>query len=442
MNGNIVNTALTLATDLFNLTNIGNWQLAPASYNGVALMVPIGNADISMDSFGVNVDQIPFSGAYTALQEFTGDKVIPFGTHLGVSNVKDQISRRVVIHDIPGRDGNYFEQQGWSGETFTIQAVFWGIGYQVLYQQALINMLNDAVVNPANLNILVHPVRGTIQNCLLMSYSIDNSYARANCCVLNLTFKADNTPFTKAFPISPLTKLYEEIAAIAQGVENIAGAISLLSTLFTGSNTLGGQLGAVQQVPLVASANGSPATLNPLIRSRIDLLNTANERLSNILLYCSKLLYTYMKPPTFNDFYLSPVVINFAELPELFRFVTIFTANEVGILINYYTERVMETIALYNQYNLNLVFATKLDALRNSIVSLSQFAEILLVLQNTDTQLYVVPYDMSLRQVCFLNGISFLDADITPLLLINRDVIGSVNLIPKGTLLKLRTLNG
>ncbi len=442
MNGNVVNTTLTLVDDLFNLTNLGNWQLAPASYNGVALMVPTGNADISTDSFSINVDQIPFAGAYTALEEFTGDKVIPFGTHLGVTQVKDQINRRLVIHDIPGRDGNYFEQQGWSGETFTIQAVFWGIGYQVLYQQALINLLNDSIISPANRNILVHPIRGTVQNCLLTSYVIDNTYARANCCILHLTFKADNTPFTKAFPISPLTKLYEEIAAIAQGVEDIAGAISLLSTLFTGSNAFGGQLSAIQQVPLVTSANGSPAGLNPLIRSRIDLLNTANTRLSNILLYCSKLLYTYMKPPTFNDFYLSPVVIDFSDLPELFRFVTIFTSTEVGILINYYTNQVIETIALYGKYNLNLVFASKLDSLRNSVVSLSQFAELLLELQNVDTQLYVVPYDMSLRQVCWLNGISFLNADITPLLLINRDVIGSVNLIPKGTIIKLRTLNG
>ena len=434
MANNTLNNVLTIAQDILQLSGLENWQLQPASYNGVAFMMAVNQY--------VNVDQIPFSGAYSAIQELTGTNTLPFGTSMGTYNVTDSIKRRLVIHDIPGRNGNFFEDQGWSGETFTLKAIFFGIGYQVLYQQALVGMLDDTKVAPSNLHVLVHPVRGVINNCLLTEYSIDNRAGMAQACVLNLTFKADNTPYTETIAISPLTKLYEKIAAIQQLVQDTASAVELTSILFSGSLIGSSGLSGTQRLGTTASANGDMSTLNPLIRAQIDTISDACQRMSNILLYCTKLLYTYMAPPGFRDFYLDPVVIDFSELPELFRFVTIFTDTEIGIIMDYYSNQTAATIALFSVYGLNRILPDKINQLRTSIDQLSQFAELLLLLQDVSTITYKVPYTMSIREVCWLNQIPFLDSDLSPLLLNNRDVIGTTNAIPKGTILKLRQTNG
>lgn len=428
MANGIVNTGMNLAGNALNFFGLGNWQLTTASYNGVNFMVAVPGL--------FNTNQIPFSGAYNALEALTGSADLPYGTSLGTYYVSDDIKRKLVVHPIPGYTGNFIEDMGWEGERFTLEAIFFGIGYQVLLETALVAMLNvNKTVPSESLNVLVHPVRGVINNCWLSSYRITHASTLTHACRLTLNFIADEVPTTANTSLSSYAQLYQKIQEIASIVGNVSGALNAASFFFSGS-----QFTENASYFYNGSPRGEASNLNPLVRQQIDTLNTLNADTNQIYLSCVAVAYQYLKPAGFSDFYLDSLQINLNLLPELFRYVQILTDSEITALVSFYIGVVDALITQYSTYNLDTIFPDVINRYKQTVVLLTQFCQLLLQLDESQTLTYIVPTTMSLRQVLFNLDIDF-NQDLTQLLVNNRDVLISTNYIPAGTVLKIRGSN-
>lgn len=429
MASGIINPAINISGNILQILGLNNWQLETASYNGVNLMVAVPGL--------INVDQIPFSGAYQALEQLIANPELPYGTSLGTYGVTDAITQRIVIHEIPGRDGNFIELMGWKGETFAVECIFFGIGYQVLLQQALTYFTNPAgLVSTEDLNVLVHPVRGAIDPAYLASYKITHAPSACRAARLTLNFISDEIPTTQPASTSSYVQLYQEIQAILALIANLSSILNFSNIALAGS-----PLGINAPMFHNSSARGDSKNINPLIRQQLDILNAANNALSKIFLTCSNLVYIYLKPTNFSDISLESIPLDLTLLPELFRYINILTGAEISTLIEFYIQKANTTILLYGKYELDVIFPDKIDTIKNTIVELTKFSELLLSLSNAGLVTYTVPYTMSLRQALKDNNIDF-NGDISQNLVNNRAVLISTNYILKGTVLSLRKTAG
>lgn len=428
--GDTANAALNYAGNALKILGLDNWQLSTASFNGINFTVAMtpGSA--------FNPNDIPFSGAYDAYESLTGNSDIPFGTSLGTYSVTDSCKAKNVVHPLVNYNGSFIQPMGVEGEKFTLEVIFFGLGYQVLLQKALVGILNiNKTVIPENLNVLVHPVRGVINNCFYDSHTVQHSSGACQAARLTINFITDYVPTTTNESTSTYAKLYEKIQEISTIVAAMSSGLSYVGINFLKTS--------VTQFELQFYTGGSseqPYNVNPLIRQRIGYLNDQNYNLSQTLLSCVYLVYKYIKPSGFSDFYLDSLTVDISLLPPLFNYIQMLTDTEVSQLISYYIDQVNFVIDQYEEYNLELLYPTRINELKTSIVYLTQFSELLLELNYSQYTTYVVPNLMSIRQVLFNLGLDF-NKDLTQFLVNNRNAIISCNHLPKGTVLKIRALD-
>lgn len=419
----------SIASEIAQDLGLDNWSISPASYNGVAFQV--------FTSLPQSLN--PLRG--TTVQGYNANPQtapLPLFTNAGVYNVQDRARRRLVIHDIPNRDGTFMEDQGWEGETYTMMSILFGINYQPVLSNIRNYFTNDASVsNPtANLNVLVHPIYGTIRNVKLSEMTSLHSYDKWRAVVLRLTFIADNQIGT--FPVadsSLASQIFQYSTAIYSLLTEIGAAIQLSTVLY---NRIGTIFDSPTMLTSKVDTESTGETNNPVLRSDILALNTANQALQQLFSSSIKLLYQYLKPLGYNDPYLNGLTINYDLLPTLLRYATLLTQDEVNSLVSYYADQTASLIQQYADVGISTVFYKKLLIFNNAVATLSGFGKTLLNAQDNLIYTYTTPYDMSLRRALFLNGFAIPQMDMTDILLLNRDAIGSVNFIPKGTALTLK----
>jgi len=421
-----VNNILGFAEEAAYLAGLDNWQLQEASYNGIQFMVFGNNFFENNNPFR----GITYSGILgPATPPDNGTNALPFGTKVSIGNVQDRIERRLVIHDVPNRDGNLIESLGFEGETYTMIGLIAGPQYYERFNTIRTGFTADPQSTNSETNILVHPLYGAIPKTYLKSWQLVHSSEKWRAVAVMFEFVSDNRPGPILASTETTSQIYAAISLIETLVTSLAEVLNLSSALFS-------RLSAFT-APRYGSSLGSTATLNPVIRTEVQTINSGNAALSQLYEFSSAILWQYLKPVGMTDFYLSNIQVNLALLPSLFRYITIFGEKEADILVSYYAEQAEALIEVYRGFGLDTVFVTQIDVIRQSVVTLDQFAKLLLNLNEDSYFSYVVPYTMSLREAIWRNGLDLND-DYLNTMLLNRDVLGTTNKIEAGTQLIFR----
>lgn len=428
MAANVTNI-LGFAGEIANLFGLNNWQLQEASYNGIQFMVFGNNFFENNNPF----QGVTYSGILgPATPPDNGTNALPFGTKAAVGNVQDRIDRRLVIHDIPNRDGNFIENLGFTGETYTMIGLLAGPQYYDRFSTIRVGFTADPQSTNSQTNILVHPLYGTIPKAYLKSWQLVHSSDKWRAVAVMFEFVCDNRPG----PILESTNITSQIFASISLIENM---VILLAEVLNLGSALFSRLNALTTSPQFGSSLGDPRSLNPVIRTQAQELSEGNQNLSQLFLFSSAILWQYLKPEGATDFYLSNVQVNLALLPSLFRYVTIFGEKEADILVSYYAHQAEALIEQYRAFGLATVFVEQIYNIRQSVVILDQFAKLLLNANENSYTSYTVPNTMSLREAIWRNGLN-LNTDYISTMLLNRDVLGTTNKIVAGTVLKFRKI--
>lgn len=214
---------------ILSLLGYDKWQLLDASYNGCnftiirSLSAPLSTNSIAnaIKTTGYYVHQIFGSG--NDFNQNTSNNL--FNTNLGITEMEDRQSWKVIDKDLPYANGSSLENMGSSGWDFNFDAIFFGSDYAKAYH----NFLN-ACYNPPKgyANQLVHPVRGLIQGITELC-DIKTLY-RANdrkAIVINLAFKCESSLAWDSSLNNNSNDLNNAITAVIQTV-NAFGTVATL----------------------------------------------------------------------------------------------------------------------------------------------------------------------------------------------------------------------
>lgn len=218
--------------EVASILGLTNWQLNEGMYNGCSFhtLQPL-SAAISQSAI--------VNGAATGIYAFNkllgtnllGDnpnsRTNLFLTTLALMNVNDELTRKFVRKRLPYANQDNIEDMGLSGESYTINALFFGMDYLT----ALDNFLN-AVLNPPpkDENVLIHPVLGEISGDTYLvrmkrRYSSDAYQA----VMLELQFEAEQAIGWSKNTLSP-TELTSQVLLGSIAALNAVGSAISLST--------------------------------------------------------------------------------------------------------------------------------------------------------------------------------------------------------------------
>lgn len=190
------------------------------------------------------------------------------GVTFDVIAVDEQFDKAVAEHAYPFVNGADLEDMGLEAQTVTLQAVCFGKGYYTQYKKLL------SVIQERGADVLVHPVRGRMQNMLLTSARLHHDAENINYVSIDLTF----TEATPAQPIfvfesSLLNKidrylaLYEQfvndmVAWWSEVMDVVAFAHNIKDRVAGIVNQWSGIYGCIEQVATLFEVDKSAAGLS------------------------------------------------------------------------------------------------------------------------------------------------------------------------------------
>lgn len=176
---------------------------------------------------------------------------------------------------------------------------------------------------------------------------------------------------------------------------------------------------------------------NNIIRNKLKEVNEKLIYISNVFKNCSLQIYKGTPQNTYKNVSFDNSQVDYFYIPSYFKYIPILSLSQVNTLIQYYIDKVSDTINYFNLNNLNIQLQDKINDLNISIGTLDTFARLLLGYDSEFIYQYTVPQDMSLRMAIFNNNYDF-NTQLDQILLLNANVIESINLIRKGTVLKFQ----
>ncbi len=105
------------------------------------------------------------------------------GVEFDVIAVEEAFERAVIEHTYPFVNGADLEDMGLNPQQVQLQAVFFGLSYATRYNQLL------SVIQQKGADVLVHPVRGRLQNMMLCSARLRHDAENVNYVAVDLTFR-------------------------------------------------------------------------------------------------------------------------------------------------------------------------------------------------------------------------------------------------------------
>lgn len=132
------------------------------------------------------------------------------GVTFDILSTRDSVERSVARHGYPYLDGEDVEDLGRRAREFTLSAIFWGDDYEARLS-ALIQALDTA--GPGE---LVHPVFGSIPECIATDYEIAHEGESLDACTIDITF-VEATPGNPFFVLElpeQLTDIISELAGL------------------------------------------------------------------------------------------------------------------------------------------------------------------------------------------------------------------------------------
>lgn len=391
---------------------INTWQIQTGSYNGVAFhVVPSVLAQL-------NKLLNPAAGIVDATQRLIGigsldtnNTNLPYGTGAISLGITDSGTRKLKVHTLPNSN-DVFEDLGWYGETITVTGILFGSAYSQALNNILNNFLNDSSVPAINRNVLVHPILGRMPNTYLQSYKRIHNPNMWRSCMYEFTFRT-SVPLAQISNTTPtiLSKLNQSISAIltiATALLNTWGTIKVISNSF-------GNAGNSNNIQL------------PLMNTQASIQETVN-----INLTVTKLLVNNLQPPGYTNVALiNTVTTPVNNLPFINYFDANMTPSDVNTIIEFNNTSTNACIAVINQVNNNTIY----DSITSLLSAQANINELAISLLNSFygiTKQFIVPYDIDMFNLCFINNLDYL-TDASIIWSLNKGIITSNNYIPKGT---------
>lgn len=385
-------TQSTGAGILQQLTGLGgeNWDIDEASYGHA------GSAQVLFHVFKSSVD---FDAA--------------------VSQVQDNGGRRKVQFAFPYIDGQSTDDLGRKGEAFDIDILIHGKNYRRAYDN-LIREFNDP--RPGTLN---HPVRGGLPVAVL-EWTVTHEEKSRNAVALRVRFieHTFDVSFQRAEskPSTVKQALASAIAFFAK-IDNVLTKIQ--SNIFVAQNFKSIATSSVQGYKDSYTDN--------LVRLNRTFNSSDTDDIPALLPTASGETQTEFEVAISPNDPFAGVPIGEIESSTI----TAFAAQQAVDSLKVLRETLNETLDVLSSANGGqgqlLFYEESLD-LKRSSVSIQEVLEIGLQSSNARVISYETPRDMSLREICFANG---LDVDRAFELEILNSSMLSTNHLPKGTQLKV-----
>lgn len=407
----------------FNLIPPGQSSVnsAAAGVGGISSLLTsltgaIGNSwDIDEGSYGHNGVQILFHVFKTAVDNFSA----------AVDSVQDNAGNRKIPLIFPYVDGQSTDHLGRKGESFDINILIFGPNYKAQYKKLIQEFVKP---NPGR---LIHPVRGIIAvvpEDWVVTHSSDKKQAVAlrvrfiehsffvnySAIQVNLTVPSALTAAI-AF-ISQIAKglaLVQSLAFIASNTRNLVTA--LLSNYQAGYTDLLGQLNQTFNPDNSLSIPG----LNPLVAGQ------SNQ--------------TFGVAASFSDVFSGTGALTQAQSGQSQQ-LTAALSTEQAIdsvrALRTSLESQIEQIEATEQGQGALIFYDQILLLKQSAQSMVDVLNTGIQTSKNTIITYMTPRDMSVREVCFANGLT--PDDSYDVEVLNPQLL-SMNLIPKGTIVQVPT---
>lgn len=374
-------------------------------------------------------------GVYT--DNVTGQSIVFFfesrkGEDSGQKTAIDQISdtggRRIAVYEYPYRDGQRLSDLGRKGETFTFNIKFFGINYQLLFQQFL-----NVVVNSRNQGTIIHPVRGAVK-VRFSDYEFVHKYDEWNAITIKAVFKEDNTDalastnVQAASPDSALRSALQTLTNVQSAIQQNIFEINALR-LLPGAiiNSLTQRLGII-----VASVSGLLGTLAATFSTDQILHGLATQAQGSTGGITSLTAGTTADgtlPPVYQVGFdpttqaqINSQTDSFVNANKVTPAQAVFAANQNRQAITAAINQINDTFQ-NDGYPIVLQYTALSISIQEAVESSISAAQQLVTV-------YVVPRAMSLRQIAKNNG---LDPDRQNDIEMLNPYLPSVNYIPEGT---------
>lgn len=354
----------------------------------------------------------------------------PSGNKTGLENVTDSGGRRLAIYEYPYRDGQVTEDLGRRGEKYVFIVKFFGSRYRDRYVD-----FYRKVINRRSIGILTHPTIGDV-HARLETYEFIHKHDEFNAVALRCTFVEDTTDSTR--DNQPKN---DRIGAIDSLLRT---ALSVLTTV---QRTVQTNIFSFQAILLLPQAvvNAMQLRLQSVINQHASLLAqmaaTFGTDGSIIDLASSSGGVTGANSGTSTSGSQLPPIFQVGLPPSESAAVssnqsTFINANQVTatqLIFNTNQSRaeVAEAIAFHESQLGSDAFEAVI-AYRQLVVAFQKAAESCIKSTAIQTTQYLIPFDMTLAEVAFANG---LDPDrMVDIERLNPD-LGSANLVEAGSVL-------
>lgn len=397
--------ASVLAT--FNNGQAANWDIFEASYISTA----------SLQNGGTPVKFLIF----------TQDSSDPANYHAAVNQIMDNFGRRKTKFQYPYRDGQTTDDLGRSPQKFEFEALLFGDQY-LLGLQMLLGELNDPTPG-----ILAHPIYGEIQ-VVATEFSLTHSSEKRKAVAIKLNFEEHN------FSIAQIsfddktndTSKTGKLAALSSAFNKISAAINTVGANLTAiqstKNAIKRALGdfkdsyALISAQLNAAFNGGQASIPGLLPVNEGGLQGAGGTI------------VAANPSTV----ISPTD-PFASVPSGLTDTTQTALVAQSIQKNIQVNRdalsgIIASIEAQNNGNGALELHDTILDLKSTAVTMQEAYEAGVASSNAHVIQYVTPWDMSVREIAYRNGLT--PENGIDIALLNPS-LQSLNLVPKGTSLKV-----
>lgn len=339
-----------------------------------------------------------------------------------VSQIVDQQGRRKVKYQYPYRDGQTTDDLGRKPGAYTFNVLIFGDNYLVGLQN-LISELNDPTPG-----ILTHPIFGDIQ-VVPTDFSLTHSHEQRKAVQLSLSFEEHNFSIAQLTDITPVDKtVTSKLAKLAAAFGKIANVIDAVKANVQAVQSVkNGIVQSVQefQTGFAALAASLNATFNPGGPTLPALLPVNVGGLQNSDGTLNTTPSTVISP---SDPFASVPVSSLSQGAQVALATQTLSKNMQTQRDN--ITAIIESLKAVGNGQGGLVFHDNILDLKTIAIDMQDALEAGIASSNSRVVQYVTPWDMTVREVAFANGLT--PGQGIEIALLNPQ-LGSLNQIPSGT---------
>jgi prophage DNA circulation protein len=370
--------------------------------------------DIQEGSYGHDGRQVLFHVFKTATDDFQA----------AVGSVTDTGGHRKIPVVFPYVDGQSTDDLGRKGESFDVEILLFGPNYKSQYEELLLEL------DDPRPGILVHPVRGQIEVAAedwVVTHASDKTQAvalKVRFIEHNFSVDYSTTPIAKNVP-SALTSAIGFLGKIA----DIITAVQSVEFVLANTKNLVASLISQYQGSYGSALAALNRTFNPDSSATIPGLSPT---------VTGQSAQTFNVTTTFDDVFTGTESVNQSQGQSQQLTAALATQQAIDLVsaLRIFLEASIIEIEATENGQGALIFYAEILVLKQSAEAMQDVLELGIQTSNNQIIGYTLPRNMSVREVCFANGLSpdnSYDVEV-----LNPELL-TLNDIPKGTIVQVPT---